>query len=195
MSLFDATFADLPAQSFDFIMSDPPWRLIDFSEKGDKTKTAAAQYRLMSIEEIKALPVLDLAAPNCLLWLWTTNPMLPQALEVVKAWGFRYSTMGDWVKLTKNGKLAFGTGHRLRNCNEPFIIATRGQPRTTRVVRSVIMGQVRAHSQKPEEAYREAERLMPGPHVRRLDMFSRTDRPLWTAWGDQRNTIPLEEAA
>lgn len=195
MSLFDATFADLPAQSFDFIMADPPWSFTDRSERGDKSKTAGAQYRVMTLADIKALPVLDLAAPNCLLWLWATNPMFPQALEVVKAWGFRYSTMGDWVKTTKNGKLAFGTGHRLRNCNEPFVIATRGEPRTTRVVRSVVMGQVRKHSQKPEEAYREAVRLMPGEHVRRLDLFSRTARPGWTAWGDQTDTIPLAEAA
>jgi N6-adenosine-specific RNA methylase IME4 len=175
-------FGDLQPHSFDFIMADPPWQFIVRSEKGER-KSAQAHYRTMPIAEINALPVLDLAAPDCTLWLWATAPMLPQQLETVRAWGFIYCTEGVWVKMTKHGKVAFGTGYGLRGAHEPFIIAKRGDPKLTRSTRSVIHGKVRDHSQKPEEAYREAERLM--PRANRLELFSRTDRKGWTTWGDE----------
>lgn len=175
-------FGDLPPHSFDFIMADPPWRFEVRSEKGEG-KSAQAHYRTMPIGEINALPVLDLAAPHCTLWLWCTAPMFPQQLTTVAAWGFTYCTQGAWVKMTKHGKVAFGTGYGLRGAHEPFIIAKRGEPSLTRKTRSVIHGLARAHSQKPEEAYSEAERLM--PRANRLELFSRTDRAGWTTWGDQ----------
>lgn len=176
-------FGDLQPHSFDFIMADPPWQMEEWSELGDKSKSVRSKYRLMPIEQIKGLPVLDLAAPNCLLWLWATNPMLPHALDVVSSWGFTFKTAGTWVKTTKNGKLAFGTGYVLRCASEPFLIATRGKPRTSKSVRSAHLGLIREHSRKPEEAYRAAEQLM--PRANRLELFSRTNRPGWQAWGDE----------
>lgn len=175
-------FGDLQPHSFDFIMADPPWRFVVRSEKGEG-KSAQAHYPTMPLDEINAMPVLDLAAPNCTLWLWCTAPMLPQQMTTVKAWGFAYCTEGVWVKMTKHGKVAFGTGYGLRGAHEPFIIAKRGEPKLTRATRSVIHGAMRDHSRKPEEAYREAERLM--PKANRLDLFSRTDRKNWTAWGNE----------
>lgn len=184
MRLFQDTwpFGDLQPHSFDFIMADPPWRFAVRSEKGDG-KSAQAHYKTMPLDEINAMPVLDLAAPNCTLWLWCTAPMLPQQMTTVAAWGFTYCTEGVWVKMTKHGKVAFGTGYGLRGAHEPFIIAKRGEPTLTRSTRSVIHGLAREHSQKPEEAYREAERLM--PRANRLELFSRTNRPGWQVWGDE----------
>ncbi|MDR6818478.1 N6-adenosine-specific RNA methylase IME4 [Neorhizobium sp. 2083] len=176
-------FGDLPPHSFDFIMADPPWKMQEWSDNGDKSKSTQSKYRLMPLEEIKALPVLDLAAPNCLLWLWATNPMLPQALDVLHAWGFAFATAGSWMKTTRNGKQAFGTGYIFRTSNEPILIGKRGEPKTTRSVRSSFPGLAREHSRKPEEGYREAERLM--PRARRLELFSRTNRAGWTTWGDE----------
>lgn len=175
-------FGDLQPHSFDFIMADPPWEFELRSEKGEG-KSAQAHYDTMPIAEINSFPVLDLAAPNCTLWLWATAPMLPQQLGTVKAWGFTYCTEGVWVKMTKNGKVHFGTGYGLRGSHEPFIIAKRGAPKLTRSTRSVIMGKTREHSRKPEEAYRAAEELM--PQANRLELFSRTNRPGWTVWGDE----------
>lgn len=175
-------FGDLEPGSFDLIMADCPHRFELRSEKGE-SKSAQAHYKTMSLADINALPVCDLASEDCLLWYWGTAPMFPQHLLTIAAWGFTYCTHGVWVKTTKHGKVAFGTGYVLRGAHEPFIIARRGSPRTTKSVRSVIHGQVREHSRKPEEAYREAERLMPS--ARRLELFSRTDRPGWTSFGDQ----------
>lgn len=175
-------FDPLNPYAYDFIMIDPPWRLESFSDKG-KTKHPEKHYKTMPIHEIRALPVGDLASPNAVLWCWGTNPMIDQQIDCVKHWGFKFVTLGTWGKLTKHGKVAFGTGYRLRGSSEPFIIATIGRPDTSKSIRSLIMAKMREHSRKPEEAYVEAEKMMPG--ARRADVFSRQVRPGWTNWGDE----------
>ncbi|MBR9837053.1 MAG: DNA methyltransferase [Rhodobacteraceae bacterium] len=172
-------------------MADPPWRFSTRSSKGVTRKGAGGQYRTMSLADIIAMPVADIAAEDCLLWLWATNPMLPQAFEVMAGWGFTFKTAGHWAKTTRHGKLAFGTGYILRCAGEPFLIGTRGRPVTTRSVRSVVMGPVREHSRKPEIAFKEAERLM--PEARRIELFSREERPGWRSWGDETGKFTISE--
>lgn len=175
-------FGTLPLFSYGLIMADPPWKFDNWSAKGEH-KNASAKYDCMDLAAIKALPVGHLAATDCVLWLWACNPLLDQAFDVVKAWGFRFVTAGTWVKMTSGGKVAFGTGYRLRSANEPFLIATNGNPETARNVRSVVVGPVREHSRKPEEAFAAAESLV--PNVRRLELFSRQSRPGWDNWGNE----------
>lgn len=182
MILFNWPWGDLQPHSYDFIMSDFAWEFALRSDKGE-AKSAQAQYKVMSLAEIKDLPVLDLCAKNAVHWMWATNPMLPQAIEVMRAQGFEYKTAGTWLKTTVHGKIAFGTGYILRSSSEPFLIGTRGNPKTTKSVRSGFMGLAREHSRKPEEAYSAAERLM--PRARRLELFSRTNRPGWDHFGDE----------
>lgn len=170
-----------PEGPFDLIMADPPWRFATRSDKGVTRKGAGGQYDTMTLDEIAALPVATIAARDCLLWMWATNPMLPQAFDVLRAWGFTFKTAGHWAKRTRHGKLAFGTGYVLRCAGEPFLIGTRGSPKTSRSVRSVIEGPLREHSRKPDEAFAAAEALMPG--ARRIELFSRQIREGWAAWG------------
>lgn len=192
MSAADEFLALRPAEGFDLIMVDPPWQFTARSAKGVTAKSAGGQYRCMSLGDIAALPVAALAARDCLLWLWATNPMLPEALSVMETWGFIYKTGGHWVKRTRHGKLAFGTGYVLRCAGEPFLIGTIGRPRTTRSVRSVIEGLLREHSRKPEEAFAEAERLM--PEAQRIEVFSRASRPGWATWGNEAGKFDGEAA-
>lgn len=184
-------FGDLVPGAYDLIMADPPWRFQLRSEAGED-KSPQAHYRTMSLDEIARLPVADLAAPDCLLWLWATAPMLPDQIAIARAWGFEFKTEGVWAKMTVNGKIAMGTGYLLRNAHEPFIIATRGAPKTTHGVRSVVMGERRQHSRKPEAAYRAAEQLMPA--ARRASLFERVPRPGWDCWGDELG-LPILSAA
>lgn len=184
-------FIDLrPHGGFDLIVADPPWLYKNWSTHGTD-KNAMAHYDCTPIDWIKKLPVAALAADDCLLWLWATNPMLPEGMQVLDAWGFTFKTAGHWVKRTTHGKLAFGTGYILRCAGEPFLIATRGQPKTTRSTRSVIEGPIREHSRKPDEAFTAAELLM--PEAKRLELFSRQQRAGWTVWGNQ--TEKFEEDA
>jgi N6-adenosine-specific RNA methylase IME4 len=171
-----------PHGGFQMIMADPPWSFGNWSAKGE-AKNPVAHYDCAPLDWIKALPVAGLAADDCVLWLWATNPMLPQAIEVMAAWGFTFKTAGHWVKRTRHGKLAFGTGYVLRCAGEPFLIGTRGKPKTTRSVRSVIEGPIREHSRKPDEAFAAAEAMM--PDARRIELFSRQPRAGWTTWGNE----------
>ncbi len=182
MTLLSEFIALRPTGGFSLIMADPPWAYEMRSENG-YAKSPQAHYDCMPLAQICALPVEALAARDCLLWLWSVKTMLPEAFAVIDAWGFTYKTSGHWAKMTKNGKQHFGQGYLLRDAGDPFLIACRGAPKTTKSVRSVIFGQVREHSRKPEEGYREAERLMPG--ARRADLFSRQRRAGWTAWGNE----------
>jgi N6-adenosine-specific RNA methylase IME4 len=175
-------FGNLRPLSYDLIMADPPWSYKNYSRKGEH-KGAAAQYACMSLEDIKALPVGQLAKPDAILMLWATNPLLDQAFAVMKGWGFQFKTAGHWAKKTKNGKLAFGTGYILRAAGEPFLIGTIGSPKTSRSCRSVIEGLVREHSRKPEEAYEWAASLM--SHAQRCELFSRQSRHGWDSWGNE----------
>jgi N6-adenosine-specific RNA methylase IME4 len=193
-----------PVGGFDLIMADPPWAFSTWSKRGQK-KSASQHYTTQKIEWIARLPVQILASENCLLWMWATNPMLPEALHVLRAWGFRFKTAGTWCKRTRSGGEAFGTGYLLRGANEPFLIGTIGKPKVTRSTRSAVIteeseGTVsddlkwpastitidairEAHSAKPDEAYEAAESLMPG--AQRLELFSRRSREGWKVWGDE----------
>ena len=117
------------------------------------------------------------------LLLWARGGQLKQAIFVLEEWGFELKTMGWWAKMTPRGKQTFGSGYILRNAGEPYLIGTRGAPKTTNSNRDTIIAVRREHSRKPEEAHREAVRLM--PDAQRLDLFSRQRRPGWSAWGNE----------
>ncbi|WP_417261667.1 MT-A70 family methyltransferase [Celeribacter sp.] len=179
-----------PFGGYTLIKADPPWKMATWSKKGETKKSALGQYKCQPEEWISAMPLDALAADNCLLWLWATNPMLPHALRVMDAWGFEFKTAGHWSKRTTHGKLAFGTGYILRCAGEPFLIGTRGKVKTARNVRSVIDAKATGHSRKPAEAFLEAERLM--PHARRIELFSRKSRENWSVWGDETGKFDHE---
>ena len=175
----------LAAGAFDFIMADPPWHMEMRSELGEG-RSPQAHYETMSIEEIAALPVAGLAAPDCRLWLWATTPLLPQQLGVMEAWVFKYSTTAVWAKRTVHWKRAFGTGYGgFRNEHEFILVGTRGAPGepANKSVRSIVEGRMREHSRKPEEIYALAESMYPA--AQRLELFSRTNRAGWSVWGNE----------
>ena len=165
------------------IAGDPAWPFEHYSERA--ANAVFEHYETMSLEEIKALPVRQLAADDCALFLWCTWPNMPIWNEVIEAWGFRYSAIGfDWIKLNPNGKgLHWGFGYGTRANSEPCLLAKIGSPlRLDEGVHSVIMAPVGKHSEKPDEAYARMERLFGGP---RLELFARKPREGWHTWGDE----------
>lgn len=179
------TLDPLDPYAYDFVMVDFPWKLDAYSDKG-KLKHPDRHYKTLTIPEIKRdFPSLaDLGTQHSIFWIWATNPMLDQQIDLMKYYGIKYVTCGVWVKRTRHGKIAFGTGYRLRGSHEPFLIGTIGQPESSKSIRSVIEGKVRENSRKPEEAYVVAEKMMPHAN-RRADVFARQVRPGWEAFGNE----------
>ena len=181
----------LPRQQYQVILADPPWEFENYSEKGEG-KSAKRHYPTMPTAEIAAMPVMWNADQNCGLFLWATFSMLPDAMHVMVAWGFKYKTGLAWPKTTKNGKLAFGTGYLCRDCCELLLYGSHGQPeRKSKSVRNVIEGSVREHSRKPDDTYVKIEKLF--PHVPKLELFARQQRAGWDCWGNE--TDKFTEAA
>jgi N6-adenosine-specific RNA methylase IME4 len=180
--------APLP-RHYRVVYADPPWTFATYSRKG-KGRSAEAWYDCMSVADIRALPVADWAAPDCVLFLWVTDPLLPTAFEVIRDWGFTYKTVGlYWAKLNKSADPAVftersffaGLGFWTRANPELCLLATRGHPRRRRSdVRKLIVSPRREHSRKPDEAYARIEALCEGPY---LEMFARRRRDGWDAWG------------
>lgn len=181
MSLVDGQFAAIAA--------DPPWRFRTWSET-NQHKAASKHYDLMHLEDISELPVAQCAADDCVLFLWAVNPMIPQAIEVMSAWGFTYKTIAfTWAKTTKRTdwswapKYHLGLGYWTRANTEVCLLGVRGKPkRVARDVRQLIVSPIREHSRKPDEFYSSVERLVDGPY---LELFARQERPNWTVWGNQ----------
>ena len=175
-------FHPLVPLSYEVLSIDPPWRFRTWSETNQQ-KSASRHYDLMRIEEIKALPVRDLAQGDCLLLLWCTAPMLPEALDCMSAWGFKYKSNMIWRKVTINGKSKMGTGYWARSMHEQVLIGAIGKPRKFSAFPSLFDGIAREHSRKPEEYYQLVEKHTTG--VRRADVFSRESRPGWDSFGNE----------
>lgn len=188
----DWIFDPLDRGAYSLIMIDPPWSYKTYSPKG-WGKSAQRHYACMTMEDIARLPVGELAAKDCLVWLWATAPMLDQQMAVLKGWGARYVSSGVWVKTTNAGRVAFGTGYSFRNAHEIVILGAFGRPKiVSRSVRSVLMAPVREHSRKPDLAYELARELI--PYGRAADLFSREARFGWDAWGHEAEKFAMEVA-
>lgn len=183
------SFVGLPRGHYGAILADPPWSFKAWSGKGT-ARAADNHYQTMSIESIAALPVADLAADECALFLWICWPSLQDALRVVEAWGFTYKTCAfSWMKGDPYRLFADGAtpdmllGYWTRANTEPCLLATRGKPKRLNAdVRQGIIAPRREHSRKPDEIHGRIERLVAGPY---LELFARTQRPGWDAWGNE----------
>jgi N6-adenosine-specific RNA methylase IME4 len=166
---------------FRLLLADPPWRFRTWNET-NSAKSAAFHYALMTMDDLKALPVKDIAAKDCALVMWATQAQLPDAVELMASWGFKYKTAGAWAKQSATGKKwAFGTGYVMRCAAEFYLVGTRGSPKArVRNVRNLIVAPVREHSRKPDQMHADLERLFDGP---RLELFARQSREGWTTWG------------
>lgn len=182
----------LPAGKYSVIYADPPWSFQAWSGEGTD-RAAENHYPTMTQAEIEALPIGDLAADNCALFMWAVMPQLPEALRVIEAWGFTYKTCAFvWVKQTKDGeRFATGMGYWTRANAEVCLLATRGSPqRLNADVHQVIASPRMEHSRKPEEVATRIERLVAGPYI---ELFRRGEsRPGWEAWGNQAEAHPLD---
>lgn len=168
------------------ILADPPWYWRAYSAKGEG-RGAVNHYDCLSLDGLMAMrgQIDEYAAADCALFLWAIDPMLPEALALIDAWGFRYKTVGFyWVKTNrKSPGFSTGLGYWTRANPEQCLFATRGAPvRLARDVSRLLVAPRREHSRKPDEVYPAIERLVAGPY---LELFARTRRAGWDCCGDQ----------
>ncbi|AEG50212.1 MT-A70 family protein [Sphingobium chlorophenolicum L-1] len=171
---------------FATILADPPWRFANRTGKVAPEHRRLDRYSTMSLDAIKALPVAQVASKNAHLYLWVPNALLPEGLEVMKAWGFRYVSNIIWAKRRiDGGPDGRGVGFYFRNVTEILLFGVRGSMRTLAPGRSqvnMIETRKREHSRKPDEQYELINRCSPGPY---LELFARHPHPNWTVWGDE----------
>lgn len=174
---------ELPNKRYQIIYADPSWEHADKATAGKRG--ACDKYEVMSLEDIMAMPVHRIAAPDCLLAMWHVGPMPLEALMVVKAWGFKLRTFKGfcWHKLTTKNKLShFGMGNWTRANTEDCLFATRGKPkRINASVRQFIEAPIGRHSEKPAEARDRLVQLM--GDVPRIELFARERVEGWDRWG------------
>lgn len=169
------------------IYADPPWSFSNWSAAGTG-RNASSHYDVLDFAALAKLPVADLAADDCVLFLWATDPLLPRALALIKAWGFTYKTVGFyWVKLNKRARSGVdyftGLGYWSRANPEQCLLASRGSPtRQHKDVRRLVVEPRREHSRKPDCVRERIERLVNGPY---LELFTRETKPGWDCRGDQ----------
>jgi N6-adenosine-specific RNA methylase IME4 len=174
-------------QRFATILADPPWRFANRTGKMAPEHRRLSRYGTMTLDEICALPVPQIAAPTAHLYLWVPNALLPDGLRVLEQWGFQYKSNVVWRKIRKDGGSdGRGVGFYFRNVTELVLFGVRGKnARTLKAGRTQVNyleTRKREHSRKPDEMYDIIESCSPGP---RIELFARGARPNWTVWGNQ----------
>ena len=172
---------------FASVLADPPWQFQNKTGKVAPEHRRLSRYATLTLEEIKGLPVAEVAADVAHLYLWVPNALLPEGLSVLQAWGFRYKSNIVWHKVRKDGGPdGRGVGFYFRNVTELVLFGVRGKHARTlapgRRQVNYIASRKREHSRKPDELYPVIEACSPGPY---LELFARGVRPGWTAWGNQ----------
>ena len=172
---------------FATFLVDPPWRFTNKTGKVAPEHKRLARYGTMTLPEITALPVEQLAAPTAHLYLWCPNALLPDGIAVMKAWGFTYKSNIVWHKVRKDGGSdGRGVGFYFRNVTELVLFGVRGKNARTlapgRRQVNLLATRKREHSRKPDEQYEIIEACSPGPY---LELFARGTRKGWATWGNQ----------
>lgn len=174
--------APFPKGQYAIIYCDPPWSY------RNKSSRAAAEnhYPTMTLSDLGALPVPDLGADDCYLFMWATPPMIFEALTLMGAWGFEYKTTAfSWVKQNKDGSIFKGLGNYTRSNMEMCLLGRRGKilERNDKSVGSVVLSPRLRHSQKPQEV---ADRIVQlYGDVPRIELFARDRKPGWDTWGNE----------
>ncbi|MCC5994990.1 MAG: hypothetical protein JJU18_01300 [Oceanicaulis sp.] len=178
---------ELRGKRFHTVLADPPWQFINRTGKVAPEHKRLSRYGTMPLADICALPVADVTIEPAHLYLWVPNALLPDGLQVMRAWGFEYKSNIVWQKIRKDGGPdGRGVGFYFRNVTELLLFGVRGKNARTlapgRRQVNFMASRKREHSRKPDEQYDLIESCSPGPY---LEMFARGERPRWTVWGNQ----------
>lgn len=170
---------------YNIIYADPPWTFKTYSNKG-KGRSPEQHYACMTIEDIKNLPIQNIADDNCILFIWVTFPLLKEGLEVIQSWGFTYKTCAfNWVKRNKKSPSWFwGMGYWTRSNSELCLLATKGKPKkVSSSVHQVVDTHIEKHSKKPNVVKDRIVQLV--GDLPRVELFARQPTEGWHIWGNE----------
>lgn len=191
ITTLEETMADFreftKGKKYKTIYADPPWQFQNRTGKVAPEHKRLSRYATMKLEDIKKLPVSEVADEKSHLYLWVPNALLPEGLEVMKAWGFEYKTNLIWEKVRKDGMPdGRGVGFYFRNVTEILLFGIKGnnnrtlQPGRSQV--NLLRSIKREHSRKPDEFIELIQNCSAAPY---LELFARGDRDNWDMWGNQ----------
>ena len=172
-----------PDKKYNIIYADPPWTFKTWSKKGE---IKSPKYEVMTIKDIKNLPINKIAKDNCTLFIWVTYPLLKEGLDTIKAWNFNYKTCAfSWVKKNKKSdSLFWGLGYWTRANSEICLLATKGKPkRVSKSVHQVVIDKIREHSRKPDCVRDRIVELC--GNLPRIELFARQKTKNWNVWGNE----------
>ncbi len=177
----------LKRKKFQTILADPPWQFTNRTGKMAPEHKRLSRYPTLSLQEIMDLPVATVVTEPAHLYLWVPNALLPEGLQVLRAWGFEYKSNIIWYKVRKDGGPdRRGVGFYFRNVTEIILFGVRGKNARTlppgRTQANILTTRKREHSRKPDEQYELIESCSPGPY---LELFARGSRKGWSSWGNQ----------
>ena len=182
---------EFPKKKYQIIYADPPWSYND--KMSGHSFSLDHEYETQSLEWIKSLPIAEIADKDCVIFLWVVNPLLPEAFEVIKAWGFKYKTLAFcWNKETRLfNKTVFNLGRWTMGSVELCLLATRGHPkRKAKNVKQMVFEMRGRHSQKPAEVRHRIVELM--GDIPRIELFARQKIDGWDVWGNDPALIPAK---
>jgi len=171
---------ELPKKKYQIIYADPPWRYNQNWGNG----CVKHHYDTMKTKDIEELPIKDISADDCHLYLWVTNPFLKEGLDVCKAWGFEYKQLLTWVKTSNNGKPKMCMGYYFRGCTEHIIFGVKGKlPRLRKDLRNVIFAKQTKHSSKPDII--RSIIVKHSGNLPRVELFARNRIEGWDCYGNE----------
>lgn len=184
---------ELKGERFSTILADPPWRFLNRTGKIAPEHRRLSRYGTMCTDDIKRLPVSDVASDTSHLYLWVPNALLKDGLAVMDAWGFNYKSNLIWHKVRKDGGSdGRGVGFYFRNVTEMVLFGVKGKNARTlapgRRQVNLLSSRKREHSRKPDELYEIVEACSRGP---RLELFARSCRPGWICWGAEAEVYDI----
>lgn len=182
-----------PNKRYRAIYADPPWQYKQTGGPNGKRGMASAHYETMTLEQIKALPVRKIIADDgCALFLWATPPLLPEAIDTMRTWGFEYKGVAfNWIKLNKKSQSLFwGMGAYTRANSELCLLGVTPKYKAKNHIKShrvhqIIMSPVSRHSEKPDEVRRRITELL--GNVPKIELFARKISSGFDAWGKEVN--------
>jgi len=171
-------------KKYQIIYADPPWKFEVWNRDTGLGRSAESHYPTMNFNDLLSFPIDDIADKDCALFLWSTPPLLSEAIALIEGWGFEYKTKAFcWVKTTMRG-LHWGMGYWTRANTEDCLLATRGNPRRIdKGIHQVIMSDVLDHSHKPAIVRERIVQLM--GDLPRIELFARQRVAGWDCWGNE----------